>query len=138
MKDCLLAACDQIDVDLQKGSPSLHDVLEKDCQLMMQLEEFKGGLNADQQEQWNELERSMDFMRDAARVMALSSATEQEVEEMRNELQELRETANRSKDYEEAMVEIERQAHRADSGLKEVVKTFFMWKRSPEEFVEGD
>ena len=99
------------------------------------LAEFLGLLSDEQREAFRKLERELTLARRYARIAALRLARKED-DELEEKLHNLKALARKSEDYDRAVVEIEREAHEHSGRLSDVIKSLFMWKKSPDEHLK--
>jgi len=131
MKNKFVSACERLSSDLASGSKmDVKDVLELDQRLDDAMLVFEGTLTASQTGLWNEISAAVEAVRAQARLSVLG---DESPEELKGMIVNMKERVSESEDYDEAMVQIEREMHQHSGKISDIFKSLLMWKDSPDE-----
>ncbi len=135
MKDRLTNECDTILNEMNSRCPSLEDVLSNEHILGEKIKVFEDGLSSENKRRFQELAKELNLMRKHARLVALHAARAND-DQLGEQVQHVRKISNESKDYDKAIVAIQREAHLHEGGIGNIVKSLFMWKPTPEQYFD--
>lgn len=108
------------------------EMLLRDAKLVAELDAFEAGLTAEQQQHWSALRRRVDRMRRDSKLIKMRLLGGDA--EVLNRIGRVEQGLEGNDDYNEAMVQIEREMHQP-SGISGIFKSLFMWKPKPEDKV---
>jgi len=137
MKDRLTNECDTILNEMNSRCPSLENVLSNDHVLGEKIKVFEDGLSNENKARFQELAKELNLMRKNARLVALHAARAND-DQLGEHVQHVRKISNESKDYDKAVVAIQREAHLHEGGIGNIVKSLFMWKATPEQYFDEE
>ena len=133
MKEETKNICEELRTTLSNTMEgNAEELLQRDAELVAEMNAFEQALTAEQRQHWNALRGRIDRVRRDSKLIKMRLLGSDE--EVLQKVGQVEQGIEGSDDYNEAMVQIEREMHQP-SGISGIFKSLFMWKPNPEDRV---